>query len=143
MLHCKTNLKIKNTHQNKLMKTSINPLRRLAVLAATLVTLAGAAFAGRGSDVELLGEGDSMTYTIWLNAGDDFEAAAEGDEDALDIDMIARTPSGRVIDADTLSDAEPVVAFRAPCSGYYKIEVRMVDTYYGVNSYMAFEYARW
>lgn len=125
------------------MKTSTYSLRRLFTIAAALLTLAGTAFAGRGSDVDVLGEGESITYTIWLNAGDDFEAAAEGDGDAFDIDMVARTPSGRVIDSDTLSDAEPVVAFRAPCSGYYKIEVRMIDTYFERDSYVAFEYVRW
>ena len=110
------------------MKASTDSLRRLFTIAATLITLAGAAFACRGSDVDVLGEGESISYTIWLNAGDDFEASAQGDSDALDIDMVARTLYGSVIDADTLSDAEPVVAFRAPCSGYYKIEVRMMDT---------------
>ena len=76
-------------------------------------------------------EGDKITYTVDLLAGQVAEFSAVGDDDALDLDLYAHDPYGRLVDRDILDDAVPVLAFVAPVTGTYEITLVIVDTFAG------------
>lgn len=114
------------------MKTNIRKFTALLLTVAAFACSAPTALAGTGSGV--LCEGESSTFTVFLESGEWFEAEAFADSDCLDLDLIAFMPGGGVVDADTLDDTEPAVGFYAPYTGTYRLRVVMEDTYLGKAS---------
>ncbi len=65
-----------------------------------------------------------QTYTYALEAGNLYLIAGAGDDEVIvDLDSRVYAPDGKVLAEDTLTDNIPVLQFRAPTSGNYKVEV--------------------
>lgn len=70
-----------------------------------------------------LEEGESTSFSAYFLAGEDIFASC--DEDCGDVDLYLYTPSGRLVDSDTLDDDFPIVT--APKDGDYRVKVTMFD----------------
>lgn len=126
-------MKLDNDASNH--SSSILPMKSKFSKFVTVLILATAMLAAPAAKADVrsgvLSEGERDSYNVFLEAGEYFEAAALADSDGLDIDLVALTPGGRVVDEDTLSDDEPVIRFYAPYAGTYRLIVSMPDTYRG------------
>ncbi len=108
-------------------------LKKLTLLAATAICLGTTPSAKADIlDTDVIYEGQTVTYTVRLYAGQCVSYGVRTDNDGWDVDLFAADYSGDCLDSDTLDDACPVVAFVAPYSGAFKITVLMVDTTPGV-----------
>lgn len=108
-------------------------LKKLALLAAASICLGTTPSAKADIlDTDVISKGQSVTYTVHLDAGQYVSYGVRADSDGWDVDLFATDYSGDCLDSDTLDDACPVVTFVAPYSGVFKITVLMVDTTPGV-----------
>ncbi len=82
---------------------------------------------GLSSVAGFLKEGNSISFNIYLNDGQDYVVIGGGDKDVNDIDIIVTDEDGNVIDKDDQSDNNPVVAFTAPHSGVYTFKLKLYD----------------
>lgn len=114
------------------MKT-FQSLRRICRIAA--FGIASLAFSPSAPaavvDTDVIAEGTTMTYRVWLPAGCVVSYAVRGDSDAIDLDLDVVDPDGDIIVADYDPDAIPEVTFRTYQSGYYRIRVQVEDSYRG------------
>ena len=76
----------------------------------------------------LLDVGDSATLTQTFRAGERYLVIAAGDHDIIDLDLaVYEQASGRVIDIDRLTDANPVIEFSPTVTGAYTIQMTVFD----------------
>ena len=80
-------------------------------------------------EVVFLKEGESTSFTAYFSKGEDIYASC--DEDCFDVDLYLYSPSGRLVDSDTLDDDFPIVT--APKAGDYRVEVIMYDCDYALG----------
>jgi len=88
-------------------------------------------------EIGTLSQGDSYYLNATIRAGDEIVVTGACDRDCRDLDLVIYDDRGRELDRDTLVDDQPVLNFRAPYSGDYRIEVVMYNCttsycYYGV-----------
>ncbi|MCU0795166.1 MAG: hypothetical protein MUF31_04440 [Akkermansiaceae bacterium] len=79
-------------------------------------------------ETELLAEGDTQTFTIHPDAGDEVIVAGVGDWDSNDVDIfVVGAESGDLVARDILRDDKPVCSFHSR-GGSYKVIVKVIDT---------------
>lgn len=101
------------------------PVKSLAALAlGTFVVGSGATLALAQSRTDWLSTGQSVSHDGFLVSGETVYATCDSDCTDLDI-MLYDADSGQLVDSDTLTDAQPVVA--APYEGNFVIEVVMAN----------------
>jgi hypothetical protein len=117
----------------------MKPITKLALALAVSAFVLSLAPAAKADvlDTDLLGPGDTMTYTVFLRAGQSAGYIAGADEDAIDVDMFVFAPGCHCIARDVLDDTIPMVAFVAPVTGRYQIVVKLVASYGGVPCYFS------
>ena len=108
-------------------------LKKLALFAAASICLGTTPSAKADIlDTDVIYEGQTVTYTVRLYAGQYVSYGVRADYDGWDVDLVATTCNGVCLDSDFLDDACPVVTFVAPYTGAYKITVVMEDATPGV-----------
>lgn len=75
--------------------------------------------------VRTLTDDSSEDLTVSLSGGVNYGIIATCDEDCDDIDLMIYDEAGNELDSDTLADDYPVLNFRTPYSGDFRLRVRM------------------
>ena len=101
------------------IETQAQRFRPTPVLAGLTASSTVATLAGD------LREGQSVARYVWLSGGSRYTVSGVCDNDCTDLDLRVMSPAGVELDRDFLTDDVPVLAFRAPTSGRYHLEVSM------------------
>jgi hypothetical protein len=74
----------------------------------------------------LLKVGKQVETTIPLKAGTEYAFIGGGDDDAIDLDLYLVNPEGKIVERDIDEDATPVVTFKAPADGKYRVLLKLI-----------------
>lgn len=75
----------------------------------------------------LLKSGKQAETSIPLKSGVEYAFVGGGDDDVNDLDLYLADPNGKIIERDIDEDATPVVTFKAPAEGQYRIILKLAD----------------
>jgi hypothetical protein len=76
----------------------------------------------------LLKVGKQAESTIPLKGGFEYAFVGGGDDDAVDLDLYLVDPEGKIIARDVDDDPTPVVVFKAPADGQYRILLKLAES---------------
>lgn len=75
----------------------------------------------------LLKVGKQAETSIPLKGGTEYAFIGGGDDDAGDLDLYLVDPNGKIVERDVDDDATPVVTFKAPADGQYRILLKLAE----------------
>lgn len=85
----------------------------------------------------LLKVGGEATTTLPLKAGETYAILGGGDDDAKNVDLTLEDANGKVVAQDVEKDAIPVVEYKVPASGSYRVVLKLTEGA-SQNSFCAF-----
>lgn len=74
-----------------------------------------------------LKHGGQTEFTYRMTAGSTYGFAAVCDQDCSDLDLVLINASGQTVKRDLEEDDKPVITYRAPQTGTYRLQVRMAQ----------------
>lgn len=95
---------------------------------------------GHEVNIGLLAGNTRVLLEIWLEEGNEYLVGAACDEDCTDLDMSLLSPTGSTLDEDVEIDAFPILEIVAPSTGWYTLNISLIDCdtnlcYFGYQVY--------
>lgn len=83
--------------------------------------------AGHDMNIGLLAANSRVLLEVWLEEGGEYFITGACDEDCGDLDLSLLSDTGSLLDEDIEVDAFPIVRVTAPSTGWFILNIQLVD----------------